>query len=130
MWNRSGNKYNAVRVETDGRSFASKGERDCYEMLKLMEKAGEIEILQCQDHVHLTSERILYIPDFKIMDKRLNEIIWIEFKGFETDIWKIKKKLWRGYGPGRLRIYKGQGLKIRLVEEIIPKFQEQLEFPG
>lgn len=86
-----------------------------------MEKAGEIEILQTQDHVYLTDARILYIPDFKIFDKTIHETVHVEYKGPETAVWRIKRRLWIHYGPNRLRVYKGSGLRMIVTEEIIPK---------
>jgi hypothetical protein len=50
----------------------------------------------------------------------LSKEVWVEFKGFETAVWKIKKRLWKHYGPGILRVYKGNEKTIALVEEVIP----------
>lgn len=88
--------------------------------LKRLEMAGEIKILSLQDKVYLTHAKILYKPDFKIMDHTLNEIVWIEFKGKETASWAIKKRLWRFYGPGALRIYKASGSGVKMTEEVNP----------
>jgi hypothetical protein len=115
------NKYGAQRVTHEGRSFASKGERDCYNYLKLLEQKGEIDTIECQVSVMLTKANVKMIPDFRFWDHALSEQVYGEYKGFETPEWNIKKRLWRIYGPGRLRIYKGYGLRIELVEEIIPK---------
>jgi len=114
------NKYSAKRTEIDGHVFASKAEGACYSMLKLQELAEEIKILSLQDKVYLTHAKILYKPDFKIMDLTLNKIVWIEFKGKETASWGIKRRLWKFYGPGPLRIFKASGSRIYLHEEIIP----------
>lgn len=115
------NKFHAERVQHEGRSFASKGERDCYNYLKLLEKAGEIDSIECQVTVALTKAQVKMIPDFRFWDLKLGEQVYGEYKGFETPEWMLKKKLWRIYGPGRLRIYRGSGNRIQLVEEIIPK---------
>jgi hypothetical protein len=97
-------------------------------MLKQLEAAGEIKIIRCQDRICLTPppHRIEYIADFKIWDEQLSENVWIEFKGVETATWRLKKKLWGLYGPGRLRVYKGKSERINMVEEIIPiqKYQK------
>ncbi len=114
------NKFGAKRASLDGRSFASQGERDCYSLLKLQEKAGEITLVSCQETVYLTLARIAYIADFRIRDLKTQEDIWIEYKGFETPEWRLKKRLWKFYGPGKLRVYKGSGLRMIVVEEIIP----------
>ena len=103
-----------------GHSFASQLEAAVFEILKLREKAGEIKDIQHQDHVYLTDARICYIPDFKYFDTQLNDFAWAEAKGFETDVWKIKKKLWKFYGPGHLFIYKGSKTRVNLFETVIP----------
>jgi len=114
------NKYNAVRSRSsDGRSFHSKGERDCYEMLKHMEKEGAIWDLECQVTTKLTAG-ITHKTDFKCWDIKRNEPLWIEYKGFEDQRWRLIKKLWKFYGPGRLEIWAGYEWKMRLIETIIP----------
>jgi hypothetical protein len=102
-------------------SFASVGEAGCYDYLRALEQAGEIEILQTQASVYLTAARILYKPDFRILDRKLHCEVWVEYKGFETPEWRIKRRLWEYYGPGPLRIYKGAGRNFRLHEKILPK---------
>lgn len=112
------NKYSAKITELDGIKFHSKGEAACYSMLKLLERAGKVKILVLQDAIHLTRSRILYKPDFKILDLEHQKTVWIEFKGSYTQTWGIKKRLWKSYGPGTLRIYKAKGSTIYLDEEI------------
>lgn len=108
-------------VQTDGRSFGSKLEAAVYEYLKAREQAGEIKILQCQDHVYLTEARVLYIPDFKCFDVSKGAEFFAEAKGFANDRWPTIKKLWKHYGPGPLEIYKGSYKNPILDEIIIPK---------
>jgi hypothetical protein len=114
------NKYGAVSVQFAGRSFHSKGERDCYQMLLLMEKAGEIDSIECQVSTPLTAG-ITHKTDFKVWDLKLGETVWIEYKGFIDQRWRDIKKLWSVYGPGRLKVYGGYGLRMKLLDEIIPK---------
>lgn len=120
MWGSNKSKYKAQKTIHKGYSFASKGEANCFDMLTLLEKAGEIKILQLQPQVHLTLARILYKPDFKILDIKLNQEVYCEFKGFETSEWKIKKRLWEYYGPALLRVYRSRGNRIVLTEEVKP----------
>jgi hypothetical protein len=68
--------------------------------------------------VDLTDARILYKPDFKFT--RGGKEVWAECKGFETAIWRIKKRLWKFYGPGTLEIYKVNKLGPYLDEEVFP----------
>jgi hypothetical protein len=115
------NKYNAQKCGYQGQIFDSKGERACYLYLLALEQSGAIQILSRQDTIYLTKARIAYRCDFKVYDTKLHKEIWIEFKGCETAVWKIKKRLWKHYGPGILRIYKGNEKSITLVEQISPK---------
>lgn len=115
---RGGNKFGAKRTQLDGRSFSSGLEADTYLMLKLREKAGEIEILQCQKHVHLTDARILYIADFFVLEKATGKEYFVEAKGFSTPEWMIKKRLWAHYGPADLEIWMRRGKGVFLVETV------------
>lgn len=114
------NRYNNVPTEKNGQSFASKAEAALFEYLCLLEKAGEITDIRSQQHVYLTDARILYIADFSAIKVSTGDRIWMEQKGFETAVWRIKRRLWQWYGPGPLQIFKGDYRKISLYEEIIP----------
>ncbi len=114
------NKLGNIKTEYDGYSFASKLEAAIYQILKIRERAGELKVLQTQDHVYLSDARIGYIPDFKCLDLVTKEEFWVEAKGFENDVWPIKKKLYKFYGPGKLEVWKGTYLKPFLHEIIIP----------
>ena len=120
MWGSNKSKYKAQKTTHKGYSFASKGEANCFDMLTLLEKAGEIKILQLQPQVHLTLARILYKPDFKILVTSSETVAYCEFKGYDCPVWKIKKRLWEYYGPAPLRIYRQRGNRIVLVEELVP----------
>jgi len=55
---------------------------------------------------------------------KANAKIWIEFKGFETPLWRLKRRLWMFYGPGPLHVYKmGRG-RIYLDEIITPQISK------
>jgi len=100
------NKYgNRQTSSADGHHFSSKFECAVYQYLRFLEKADEIKILKFQDNILMTDADILYIPDFKIFDNHLNEEVWVEAKGFPTPVWQMKKRIWRWYGAGLLRIY-------------------------
>jgi hypothetical protein len=112
--------YQTPKVSHAGYSFGSKGEASLFDYLKLREKVGEIINVEVQKHVKLTKAGIVYIADFMAWDCVLEQPVWYEYKGFETEVWKIKKRLWKYYGPGRLEIYYGvPGPK----EEIIPEIE-------
>lgn len=114
-------KLRNKRVCIDGVSFASKLEAAVYLELKLSVRCGVLEILEHQPRVHLTDARILYIPDFKCLDLRSNEIFFVEAKGFETTDWKLKKRLWLHYGPAILQIWKGSFKRPSLSHIVEPQ---------
>jgi predicted nuclease of restriction endonuclease-like RecB superfamily len=116
-------KYGAKRVETDGYSFASGLEARVYEEMKLRQAAGELEILQNQPRVNVSGcdredSKVVYIPDFKVKDLQTGEEFYVEAKGFETCCWKIKKRLWKAHGIGKLEIYKGNKKGVFISEVI------------
>ena len=112
------NKYGAKKVEYAGYSFSSGLERSLFEWLKLREANGEIKDIKCQESVYMTNARILYKPDFSYVDVVTNEKIFAESKGFETDVWRIKRRLWAFYGEGKLEVYKGKSGNFYLHETI------------
>lgn len=114
-------KYGAERTNRAGYSFASKLEAEVFDYLCLIAEAGEIRDLRNQPHVFLTDARIEMVPDFMCVDVKLEQEVYYEAKGFETPEWRLKRKLWTVYGPGRLRVFKKGTTSIRQVEEIIPK---------
>lgn len=113
--------HNNVKTERHGLSFSSKLEAAVYDYLKAREQAGEIKVLQTQDHIYLTNAEILYIADFKCFDVSKNAEFWVEAKGYANERWPMKKKLYKFYGPGPLEIYKGSYKNPILDEIIIPK---------
>jgi len=114
-------KYGAKRVDHAGMSFASKLESRVYDVLKLRERAGEIDFIQSQQTVRLYAG-IGYRVDFVIRDKKSEQLVWVEAKGFETPEWKLKLKLWKEGGPGPLEIWRaGRSGEPYLDETIIPK---------
>lgn len=112
------NKYGARRVEYDGIKFDSKLECEQYKVLKLLESKGKITDLECQPKVYLTKSRILYKPDFKFFDVDAAKWVWVDVKGMQTAVFRIKLRLWRVYGPGELQIWertsraKGAGISV------------------
>lgn len=68
-----------------------------------MEKAGVIKDLECQPKFeliptirrkgHKTLRCTCYYADFKYIDTKTGGLVVEDVKGFETDVYKIKKKL-------------------------------------
>ncbi len=100
------NKYSNVKVTVDGYKFDSKKELKQYQELKLLLKAGVIKELTLQPEFVLqqsfklngvTHRKISYVADFKYIQGK--EIVVVDVKGFKTDIYRLKKKLFlKKYG--------------------------------
>ena len=102
------NKYKNKKVMYDGMEFDSQKEKNHYIGLKMLEKAGEIKDLELQKVFILqpafkkngTSYRaITYKADFVYLDLRTNKIVVEDTKGYRTEVYKIKKKLFEYVYP-------------------------------
>ncbi len=87
-------KYGNKKVTAFGMKFDSKGEYARYLFLKDAEKQGNIINLQCQVafKIDVNGQHICkYIADFTYL---VNNVMIVEdFKGIETAIFRLKKKL-------------------------------------
>ena len=94
-------KYGAVKTVVDGITFASAKEARRYSALKLLERAGEIELLTRQPRFPLVVNGQLvctYVGDFAYHLKDGTRIVE-DVKGFQTEEFKLKRKLVRAcYG--------------------------------
>lgn len=115
-----GHKYRAKRVSLAGYSFASKLEASVFSLLQVMESTGAVSEIKHQHTVYLTKARIGYRADFRIFDNEKNRYTLVESKGFPTEVWQIKLKLYRVYGEFPLWIFKGSHGKPYFDEEVIP----------
>lgn len=97
---KSKSKYNAKKTELDGIKFDSKFEAEHYASLKLLERAGVIQNLKLQPRFLLQEgfkyqghreRKIEYVADFQY--ERDGKTIVEDAKGFKTDIYKLKRKL-------------------------------------
>jgi hypothetical protein len=96
------NKYKNVKVKIDGIKFDSKAESERYAELRLLEKTGYISNLVLQPKFELQSKfryngkavsAIHYIADFSYTDPTEEKIIVEDVKGIETDVFKLKRKI-------------------------------------
>ncbi len=106
------NKYAAVRSG----AYASKAEAAYAGELKLRRHAGQITGLVMQPVVYLTAARIRYVADFLFLED--GQQVWVDVKGMETPVFRLKARLWKHYGPGVLRIVKRQGENFVVDREI------------
>lgn len=107
------NKYRVApksrRTDATGKVYASRAE---------MLYAAELRVLNVafteQPRIALGDTDIVYVPDFYTGQE------YIDVKGVQTPEFKLKKKLWRLYGPAPLRIVKRRGTRF-VTTEIVPK---------
>lgn len=119
-------KFGNRVTERDGYSFASRLEAAVYQELKLLERAGEIRDLKCQVTVYLSEAKIKMIPDFSYVKLGTGELVYVEAKGIETATYRLKRNLWKIYGPGTLIVYKG-AWRCPIIREIIEPKREAHE---
>ena len=108
------NKYRNKKVQIDMYVFDSIAESKRYKELVLLQRAGKITELQLQPKFLLqesfrkngkTYRKIEYIADF--MYEENNKIIVEDVKGKETEVFKLKHKLFEKKYPAlELRIIK------------------------
>lgn len=99
--------------------FDSMLEAAVFDMLRNREVLGEIEIQAFQKTVYLTRARIQYISDFECFNNNTKQVFYVEAKGLETPVWRIKRKLWSKYGAGVLQVWKGSHKYVFLHETLI-----------
>ena len=93
----------------DGMTFASKAEMRRYVELKMLEASGAIRDLVCQpsfvlqdsfDHKAFGKiQKIVYRADFSYFDSNLGHIVVEDVKGYRTEVYKLKKKLFLAKYP-------------------------------
>lgn len=101
-------KYRNVPTEVDGRRFDSKAEARRYGELKMLQRAGLIEALECQPRYPLTAHGEVictYVADFSYVDRNKRCRVAEDTKGFETAEFKLKAKMFRAqYRDVELRV--------------------------
>ena len=99
---RTTSKYHSKKVIVDGIEFDSKKEAKRYSELKLLERAGEIKELELQKVFELqpsfkkngkTYRKTTYKADFYYFNNRIGKYIVEDVKGFKTEVYKLKKKM-------------------------------------
>lgn len=100
-------KYNNRITLVDGINFDSKREAEYYKELLLLKKVGEIKEIELQPKFTLlkgfkkngvTHRAITYKADFRVTYQD-NTISIIDVKGVETEVFKIKRKLFEHLYP-------------------------------
>ena len=97
-------KYHNKPTIVDGIRFASMGEANRYKTLKILEQRGDITDLKLQP-VFKFQMRFSYRADFEYIFQ--GRKIVEDFKGMETDVFKLKKKCFEYFYPNiELKIIK------------------------
>lgn len=108
----SASKYKSKKVEVDGHVFDSKIEARYYEQLKWLQEHNQILFFRLQPRYLLqeaftkdgkTYRKIEYIADFEVHHLD-GSIEVIDVKGYETETFKIKRKLFEKKYPHKLSI--------------------------
>lgn len=95
-------KYKNKKVSYDGFEFDSQKERNYYIKLKTLEELGIIKNLELQKEYILqdkfvlngkTRRKITYRADFSYISTEDNKLHVVDVKGFKTEVYKLKKKL-------------------------------------
>lgn len=95
------NKYSNKKVNLGGEVFDSRLEARRYQVLRLLERAGEIHGLERQKAYELQPaytigfrkvRPITYVADFVYYDK-YNKLHIEDAKGYRTEVYKLKKKM-------------------------------------
>ncbi|MBR6689723.1 MAG: DUF1064 domain-containing protein [Bacilli bacterium] len=96
------NKYKNKKVVYDGIKFDSNCEMAYYIKLKMLEEKGIIKDLELQKSFELqpsfklngkTYQKITYKADFSYVSVEDNKIHIVDTKGFRTDVYKLKRKM-------------------------------------
>jgi hypothetical protein len=93
-------KYGNRKTERDGVTYDSKGEADRAAVLEVLEMAGRISGLTKQFRIPLLvgdKKVCTYVADFKY--EQDGKVVIEDFKGFETDTFKLKWKLLQALHP-------------------------------
>jgi len=94
-------KFGNKKAIVDGITFDSYKEANIYDVLKYQEIAGEITDLKLQPRFELQPafekngkhyRKIEYVADFQYKDDT-GKVYVIDAKGFRTDVYRLKKKL-------------------------------------
>ena len=95
-------KFKAKQTEIDNIKFASRKEAKYYMELKLRQRAGEVLFFLRQVPFHLTGD-IKYVCDFQVFLTD-GTVEFVDVKGMETDMFKLKKKQVEALYPIEIKI--------------------------
>lgn len=124
------NKFNA-RPSHDlatGHTYDSKGERRRWELLRLLERAGEItDLVFKPEPVVLDAKAgIKWRVDYSYIEA--GRRVWEDWKPRPmTARENMLLKMWKAHGPGLLRITGGRGGKTTVLRSVMPDIQTEAQ---
>ncbi len=68
-----------------------------------------------QPKIYLTIAKILYKPDFMVVNLKDQETFYVDVKGMRTPVFQIKMRLWKFYGPQNSKLLVVSGKKTQIV---------------
>jgi len=94
------NKYHAIRTTLNGRTYASRAEAAWSAFYQNELSLGRLKALEYQPMIELLPRpnRVKYVADFKLTHLDGSEE-YIDVKGVETDVFKLKKKMLAYFHP-------------------------------
>lgn len=101
-------KYGNKKIVVDGEEFDSQLEANRWYELKLLQRAKQIKDLRRQIRFELqpsykkngkTIQSINYIADFVYYDLNKKKVVVEDTKGFKTETYKLKKKIFEYIHP-------------------------------
>lgn len=100
-------KYRNEPVVIDGVRFDSKRESIRWHVLRLLERAGDIKDLKRQVRHQLVAHGqpiCVFVADFDYFDNATKQPVTEDVKGVETDVFKLKAKLFAAQYGREIRV--------------------------
>jgi hypothetical protein len=91
-----------------GRTYASKAEKEYADWCRACHSSGAFQLVLEQVSIWLGVPENTYRPDFFIIFAD-GSYEFVDVKGVETAAFKKTVRLWKAYGPCRLRVVKRKG---------------------
>lgn len=103
-------KYRAIPTLVDGIRFASKAEAARYSELKLLQQAGQVRWFIRQPSFDLPAG-LRYVADFLVVWED-GTVAVEDVKGMETDVFKMKRKLFEEAYQNLTIVRKGRAPRL------------------
>jgi len=99
----------------------SRAEAACCSYFQLLEKGGELKIMDSQPNVFVTDAKLKIIPDWLLLYSDERGLRYADYKGCSTQSWGKNRRLWKSYGPMTMEVWKQNSKGFFVSELIVPK---------